>query len=83
MTQAAVPDCATKVATAARLAAVPGIRRITAITGTQNTASRRLLERQGSISQIRFRAQTRSVTHTTRPHDSPGTYESWLRMSAE
>jgi GNAT superfamily N-acetyltransferase len=30
-----------------RLAAVPGLRRITAITGTQNTASRRLLERQG------------------------------------
>jgi RimJ/RimL family protein N-acetyltransferase len=30
-----------------RLTAVPGIRRITAITGAQNTASRRLLERQG------------------------------------
>jgi len=30
-----------------RLAAVPGLRRITAVTGTQNTASRRLLERQG------------------------------------
>jgi GNAT superfamily N-acetyltransferase len=30
-----------------RLAAVPGIRRLTAITGAQNTASRRLLERQG------------------------------------
>jgi L-amino acid N-acyltransferase YncA len=30
-----------------RLAAVPGIRRVTAVTGTQNTASRRLLERQG------------------------------------
>jgi RimJ/RimL family protein N-acetyltransferase len=30
-----------------RLAAVPGIRRITAVTGAQNTASRRLLERQG------------------------------------
>jgi RimJ/RimL family protein N-acetyltransferase len=29
------------------LTAVPGIRRITAITGAQNTASRRLLERQG------------------------------------
>jgi len=43
----AVVTASTKVATAARLAAVPGIRRITAITGTQNTASRRLLERQG------------------------------------
>ena len=30
-----------------RLAAVPGIGRITAVTGAQNTASRRLLERQG------------------------------------
>jgi RimJ/RimL family protein N-acetyltransferase len=30
-----------------RLAAVPGIRQITAVTGAQNTASRRLLERQG------------------------------------
>jgi RimJ/RimL family protein N-acetyltransferase len=30
-----------------RLAAVPGIRRFTAVTGAQNTASRRLLERQG------------------------------------
>jgi RimJ/RimL family protein N-acetyltransferase len=30
-----------------RLAAVPEIRRITAVTGAQNTASRRLLERQG------------------------------------
>ena len=30
-----------------RLAAVPGIRRLTAVTGAQNTASRRLLERQG------------------------------------
>jgi GNAT superfamily N-acetyltransferase len=30
-----------------RLAAVPGIRRITAVTAAQNTASRRLLERQG------------------------------------
>jgi GNAT superfamily N-acetyltransferase len=30
-----------------RLTAVPGIRRITAVTGAQNTASRRLLERQG------------------------------------
>jgi RimJ/RimL family protein N-acetyltransferase len=30
-----------------RLAAVPAIRRITAVTGAQNTASRRLLERQG------------------------------------
>jgi RimJ/RimL family protein N-acetyltransferase len=30
-----------------RLAAVPGVRRITAVTGVQNTASRRLLERQG------------------------------------
>jgi GNAT superfamily N-acetyltransferase len=30
-----------------RLAAVPGIRRITAVTGAKNTASRRLLERQG------------------------------------
>jgi RimJ/RimL family protein N-acetyltransferase len=30
-----------------RIAAVPGIRRITAVTGAQNTASRRLLERQG------------------------------------
>lgn len=29
------------------IAAVPGIRRITAVTGAQNTASRRLLERQG------------------------------------
>ena len=29
------------------LAAVPGIRRITAVTAAQNTASRRLLERQG------------------------------------
>ena len=29
------------------LTAVPGIRRITAVTGAQNTASRRLLERQG------------------------------------
>ncbi len=30
-----------------RLAAVPGIRRLTAVTSAQNTASRRLLERQG------------------------------------
>jgi GNAT superfamily N-acetyltransferase len=30
-----------------RLAAVPRIRRLTAVTGAQNTASRRLLERQG------------------------------------
>jgi GNAT superfamily N-acetyltransferase len=30
-----------------RLAAVPGIGRLTAVTGAQNTASRRLLERQG------------------------------------
>jgi [ribosomal protein S5]-alanine N-acetyltransferase len=30
-----------------RLAAVPGVRRLTAVTGAQNTASRRLLERQG------------------------------------
>jgi GNAT superfamily N-acetyltransferase len=30
-----------------RLASVPGIRRLTAVTGAQNTASRRLLERQG------------------------------------
>ena len=30
-----------------RLAAVPGIRRLTAVTGADNTASRRLLERQG------------------------------------
>lgn len=30
-----------------RLAAVPGIRRLTAVTGARNTASRRLLERQG------------------------------------
>jgi RimJ/RimL family protein N-acetyltransferase len=30
-----------------RLAAMPGIRRLTAVTGAQNTASRRLLERQG------------------------------------
>ena len=30
-----------------RLAAVPGIRRVTAVTGAQNTASRRLLEAQG------------------------------------
>ena len=30
-----------------RLAAVPGIRRFTAVTGAQNMASRRLLERQG------------------------------------
>ena len=30
-----------------RLAAVPGIRRLTAVTDAQNTASRRLLERQG------------------------------------
>jgi RimJ/RimL family protein N-acetyltransferase len=30
-----------------RLAAIPGIRRVTAVTGAQNTASRRLLERQG------------------------------------
>jgi GNAT superfamily N-acetyltransferase len=30
-----------------RLAAVRGIRQITAVTGVQNTASRRLLERQG------------------------------------
>jgi RimJ/RimL family protein N-acetyltransferase len=29
------------------LAAVPGVRRLTAVTGAQNTASRRLLERQG------------------------------------
>jgi RimJ/RimL family protein N-acetyltransferase len=29
------------------LTAVPGIRRITAVTGARNTASRRLLERQG------------------------------------
>lgn len=30
-----------------RLAAVPGIRRLTAVTSAQNTASRRLLERRG------------------------------------
>jgi GNAT superfamily N-acetyltransferase len=30
-----------------RLAAVPGIRRLTAVTDVKNTASRRLLERQG------------------------------------
>jgi RimJ/RimL family protein N-acetyltransferase len=30
-----------------RLATVPGIRRITAVTGARNTASRRLLEHQG------------------------------------
>ncbi len=30
-----------------RLAAVPGIRQLTAVTGVKNTASRRLLERQG------------------------------------
>lgn len=30
-----------------RLAAVPGIRQLTAVTSTDNTASRRLLERQG------------------------------------
>jgi len=30
-----------------RLATVPGIRQVTAVTGAQNTASRRLLERQG------------------------------------
>jgi len=30
-----------------RLAAVPGIRRLTAVTGAQNAASRHLLERQG------------------------------------
>src|SRR5215467_3975957 len=30
-----------------RLAAVPGIRRLTAVTGAGNTASRRLLQRQG------------------------------------
>jgi GNAT superfamily N-acetyltransferase len=30
-----------------RLAAMPAIRRLTAVTGAQNTASRRLLERQG------------------------------------
>jgi len=29
------------------IAAVPGIRRITAVTGAENTPSRRLLERQG------------------------------------
>ena len=29
------------------LAAVPGICRLTAVTGARNTASRRLLERQG------------------------------------
>lgn len=30
-----------------RLATVPGIRQVTAVTGAQNAASRRLLERQG------------------------------------
>jgi len=30
-----------------RLAAIPQIRQVTAVTGTSNTASRRLLERQG------------------------------------
>ena len=30
-----------------RLAGVPGIRRVTAVTGAENTPSRRLLERQG------------------------------------
>jgi RimJ/RimL family protein N-acetyltransferase len=30
-----------------RLAAVPGIRQVTAVTGARNTASRRLLERRG------------------------------------
>ena len=30
-----------------RLTAVPGVRRVTAVTGAQNSASRRLLERQG------------------------------------
>ena len=42
-----------------RLAATPGVRRLTAVTGAQNTASRRLLERRDSASPIRFRTQTR------------------------
>ena len=47
-----------------RLAAVPGMRRITAVTGAQNTASRRLLERQGSTSRIPFRTQTSTLPDT-------------------
>ncbi len=38
---------ATVAALVGRLAAVQGIRRVTAVTGAQNTASRRLLEGQG------------------------------------
>ena len=45
-----------------RLAATPGIRRLTAVTAAQNTASRRLLERQGFASPIRFRTQTMCAT---------------------
>ena len=47
-----------------RLAQEPGIRRITAVTGAQNTASRRLLERQGSTSRIPFRTQTSTLPDT-------------------
>jgi GNAT superfamily N-acetyltransferase len=50
------------------IAAVPAVRRITAVTGAQNTASRRLLERQGfrltdqlpDTDQVRY---TLSVSH--------------------
>ena len=46
-----------------RLAAVPGIRRLTAVTSADNTASRRLLERQGFHLTARFQVPTRSATH--------------------
>jgi RimJ/RimL family protein N-acetyltransferase len=46
-----------------RLTAAPGIRRLTAVTGAQNSASRRLLERQGFHLTARFQVPTRSATH--------------------
>jgi RimJ/RimL family protein N-acetyltransferase len=45
-----------------RLAEAPGIRRLTAVTGAQNTASRRLLERQGFYLTGPLRAQIRCAT---------------------
>jgi RimJ/RimL family protein N-acetyltransferase len=45
-----------------RLTAAPGIRRLTAVTGAQNTASRRLLERQGFRITDPLRTQTTRAT---------------------
>ena len=52
-----------------RLAGVPGIRRVTAVTGAENTPSRRLLERQGfritgtlpDIDEVRYALRLRQL----------------------